>query len=249
MMLWLKKNYQSSIDPKIKVPSFIGSLFNWRPKSLTIPDESKYQKYIDSIKVSDLNREMINHIITAIMKSLLLDLMSEYLNHNTPEIPERSYWLRVLDYLRTGHPFIEPYTFFHCILFIIHTITAFSVMWNANCIIYGIVLKLLLYNDTDKNKDKHRKQREDSKSLKTNIKEWLILTIFYTKPLMDKPYVSTSPRDLWSNQWHQVYNQVFQELGYLPVKHYFKRNKTIGSALGTCAAFLISGLFHEYLAA
>ncbi|CAG8819089.1 231_t:CDS:2, partial [Racocetra persica] len=83
------------------------------------------------------------------------------------------------------------------------------------------------------------KQRENSKTLKAIIKEWLILTIFYTKPLMGNPYFSTSPRDLWSNQWHQVYHQVFQELGYLPVKNYFKRNQTLGRALGICAAFLI----------
>ncbi|CAG8653853.1 4632_t:CDS:1, partial [Cetraspora pellucida] len=58
--MWLKKNYQSSVDSKVKVPSFIGSLCNWRPKSVTIPDESKHKKYIDAIKVSDLNQEMIN---------------------------------------------------------------------------------------------------------------------------------------------------------------------------------------------
>ncbi|CAG8617042.1 31585_t:CDS:2 [Racocetra persica] len=147
MLLWLKKNYQSSINPKIKVPSFIGSFFNWRPKSVTIPDESKYQKYIDSIKVSDLNREMINNIIMSMVKFLLSDLMSEYLKNSKPEIPERSY----------------------------------------------------------------------------------------------------SPRDLWSNQWHQIYNQIFQELGYLPVRNCFKHNKTLGRALGICAAFLISGVFHDYI--
>ncbi|CAG8675019.1 6628_t:CDS:1 [Cetraspora pellucida] len=248
MMLWLKKNHQSLIDPKIKVPSFIGSLFNWRPDAVTIPDESKYQKYIDSIKVSDLNQEMINHITTTIMKFLLLDLMSEYLNNNTPEISERSYLLRVLDYLRTGRPFIEAYTFFHCVLFIIHVIISFKLIWNTNCIVYGMILKFLLSNDIDKNRDKNRKQRQESKSLKTIIKEWLILSIFYTKPIMGNPYFSTSPRDLWSNQWHQIYNHVFQELGYLPVKNYFGCNKTLGRALGICSAFLISGLFHDYLA-
>ncbi|RIB16605.1 hypothetical protein C2G38_2189457 [Gigaspora rosea] len=47
MMIWLKKNYQSSIDSKI--PSFTASLFNWRPNVVKIPDESRHQKYIDSI--------------------------------------------------------------------------------------------------------------------------------------------------------------------------------------------------------
>ncbi|CAG8539197.1 5657_t:CDS:2 [Cetraspora pellucida] len=248
MMLWLKKNYQFSVDSKIKVPSFIGSLCNWRPKSITIPDESKYQKYIDSIKVSDLNREMINNTIKLIIKSLILRLLSEYLKNNEPIISERSYGLRILDYLRTGHPFIETYTFFFCILYIIRAILLFSQSWNIYCIIYGIILRLLLSNDNDKNKDKNRKQRDESKSLKIIIKEWLILSIFYTKPLMGNPWFSTSPRDLWSNQWHQILNQVFQELGYFPIKNYFKHNKTIGRMLGICSAFLLSGLLHDYLA-
>ncbi|CAG8725765.1 1719_t:CDS:1 [Cetraspora pellucida] len=247
-MLWLKKNYQFSIDSKIKVPSFIGSLCNWRPKSITIPDESKYQKYIDSIKVSDLNREMINNTTKLVIKSLLLELLSEYLKNNKPEIPKRSYGLRVLDYLRTGRPFIETYVIFFCILHIISAIIFFSQMWNVYCIIYGIILRPLLFNDMDKNKDKNRKQREESKSLKTIIKEWLILSIFYTKPLIGHPYFSTSPRDLWSNQWHQILNQVFQELGYFPIKNYFKNNKTLGRVLGICSAFLLSGLLHDYLA-
>ncbi|CAG8837582.1 349_t:CDS:1, partial [Cetraspora pellucida] len=67
----VEKNYQFSVDSKIKVPSFIGSL--------TIPDESKYQKYINSIKVSDLNREMINNRTELIVKSLFLELLSKYL--------------------------------------------------------------------------------------------------------------------------------------------------------------------------
>ncbi|CAG8464837.1 8943_t:CDS:1, partial [Racocetra fulgida] len=174
--------------------------------------------------------------------------MSEYLKNNKPQFPERSYGLRVLDYLRTGHPFIETYAFFFCILYITCAMIFISLAWNIDCIIYGIILKPLLSNDTDKNKDKPRKQRENSKSFKTIIKEWLIISIFYTKPLMGNPYFSTSPRDLWSNQWHQTFNQTFQELGYLPVKNYFKRNKTLGRALGICAAFLISGVLHDYIA-
>ncbi|RIB01102.1 hypothetical protein C2G38_1048133 [Gigaspora rosea] len=243
MIIWLKKNYQSSIDSKIKIPSFAASLFNWRPNAVKIPDESKYQKYIDSINVTDLNIEMINHTIKAITKFVILDLIAEYLRHNKPEFPERSYGLRVLDYLRTGHPFIEPYTFFYCIIFIILVIIAFSLGWNIDCIIFGIILKPLLSGNVNKNR-----KREESKPFKTNLKEWLILTIFYTKPLMDKPYFSTGPRDLWSNQWHQIYHQSFQELGYLPVQSYFKHNKPLGQLLGTFSVFLISGLFHEYIA-
>ncbi|CAG8711559.1 5329_t:CDS:1, partial [Dentiscutata heterogama] len=102
MTTWLKKNFQSSIDSKIKIPSFTASLFNWRPNAVTIPDESKYQRYIDSIKVKDLNQEIINNTIKAIINFVILDLIVEYLRINKPEFLERSYGLRVLDYLRTG---------------------------------------------------------------------------------------------------------------------------------------------------
>ncbi|CAG8595859.1 2414_t:CDS:1 [Dentiscutata erythropus] len=243
MIIWLKRNYQSSIDSKIKIPSFIGSLFNWRPDAVTIPDKQKYQKYIDFIEVTDLNKEMINHTINAIIKFVILDLIGEYLRDNKPEIPERSYGLRVLDYLRTGHPFTDRYIFFHCILLIFILIVSFSLVWNINCIIYGMFLKPLLTNNVNE-----KRKLEKSKYFKTQLKEWLITSIFYTKPIMGKPYFSTGPRDLWSKQWHQILNQSFKELGYLPVRNCFKHNKTLGQVLGTCSVFLISGLFHDYIA-
>ncbi|CAG8635728.1 7122_t:CDS:2, partial [Cetraspora pellucida] len=96
----VEKNYQFFVDSKIKVPSFIGSL--------TIPDEPKYQKYIDSIKVSDLNREM-----------------------------------------------------------------------------------------------------KTTRRIKTIIKEWLIISIFYTKPFVGNPWFSTSPRDLW---FIKYINKIFKNL-------------------------------------
>ncbi|CAG8589609.1 2831_t:CDS:1 [Dentiscutata erythropus] len=243
MIIWMKKNYQFSKDSKIKIPSFIESLFNLRPNALTIPDNSNYQKYIDSITVADLNSEMINHTIKTIVKSVILEFLIKYLRNNRPEIPERSYGLRVLDYFFTGHPFIETYTFFYCILWIISVIMNFSIMWNVNCLAFGIILRPLLSNGENKNE----KLRE-SKSFKIIVKEWLILSIFYTKPLMCNPYFSTSPRDFWSNQWQQLYYEAFQELGYLPVRKYFRNNKTLGHVLGICAVYLISGLFHDYIA-
>ncbi|CAG8712421.1 25013_t:CDS:2 [Gigaspora margarita] len=213
MIIWMKKNYQFSIDSKTKIPSFIGSLFNWRPNAMTIPEDSNYQKYIDSIKVTDLNLEMINHLIKIIIKSVILGFLVKFLKNNRPEIPERSYALRVLDYLWTG------------------------LFWNSNCIIYGIILRPLLSNGVNGDK----KLQEEQKSFKIIAKEWLILTIFYTKPLMGNPYFSISPRDFWSNQWQQLFHLSFKEIGYLPVQKYFSHNRTLGNVLGICAVYLLSG--------
>ncbi|RIB22169.1 membrane bound O-acyl transferase family-domain-containing protein [Gigaspora rosea] len=243
MIIWMKKNYQFSIDSKTKIPSFIGSLFNWRPNAITISEDSNYQKYIDSITVKDLNLEMINHIIKIIIKSVILGFLVKFLRNNVPEIPERSYALRVLDYLWAGRPFIDLYTYFYCYLWISYAIINFSVIWNFNCIIYGLILRPLLSNCV-----KGDKKPQEQKSLKINAKEWLILTIFYTQPLMSNPYFSISPRDFWSNQWHQMFYLAFQELGYLPVRKYFSHNRTLGNMLGICAVFLISGLVHDYIA-
>ncbi|CAG8631186.1 43574_t:CDS:1 [Gigaspora margarita] len=234
-----EKNYQNSIDPKVKIPSFTGSLFNWRPKAVKAPDESRNQ---NNITVTDLNKELKNHTIKAIIKVVIMDFLSEYLSYNKLEFSERSYILRVLDSLRTGRPFIEPHTFFCCIIFILYAFLAFSIMWNFSCIIFGIILKPLLSDNVNKNKN-----REVSKSFKTNLKKWLIDTIFNMKPLMGVPYFSTGPRDLWSNQWHQIYQEIFKELGYNPIQNYFKHNKFLGRILGIYSAFLISGLFHEYI--
>ncbi|KAF0502410.1 toxin biosynthesis protein [Gigaspora margarita] len=244
MIIWMKKNYQFSIDSKTKIPSFIGSLFNWRPNAMTIPEDSNYQKYIDSIKVTDLNLEMINHLIKIIIKSVILGFLVKFLKNNRPEIPERSYALRVLDYLWTGRPFIDIYTFFYCLLWIFYVLINFSVFWNSNCIIYGIILRPLLSNGINGDK----KLQEEQKSFKIIAKEWLILTIFYTKPLMGNPYFSISPRDFWSNQWQQLFHLSFKEIGYLPVQKYFSHNRTLGNVLGICAVYLLSGLIHDYIA-
>ncbi|CAG8580246.1 3027_t:CDS:1, partial [Cetraspora pellucida] len=211
MIIWMKKNYQFSIDLKTKFPSFVSTLFNWRINGITISYETNYQKYIDSITVKDLNLKMINHLIKAITKFVILDLLLEYLKDNKPEIPERSYALRVLDYLITGHPFTETYTFVYCFLWSILIILSFSLVWNKACILFGIILRPLLSNSVKENE-----KLQESKSLKMIIKEWLILSLFYTKPLMGNPFLSIDPRDFWSNQWHQIYNEPFHELGYFP---------------------------------
>ncbi|CAG8654528.1 17212_t:CDS:1, partial [Cetraspora pellucida] len=241
MIIWMKKNYQFSIDPKTKFPSFVSTLFNWRINGITIPYETNYQKYIDSITVKDLNLKMINHLIKAITKFVIRDLLKEYLKYNKPEIPERSYILRVLDYFITGHPFTETYTFFYCFLWSIFIILSFSLVWDNACILFGIILRPLLSNSLKENE-----KLQESKSLKMIIKEWLILSLFYTKPLMGNPFLSIDPRDFWSNQWHQIYSETFHELGYFPVRTYFKHNKTLGRVLGICSVYLISGLFHDY---
>ncbi|CAG8745172.1 612_t:CDS:2, partial [Racocetra persica] len=215
-------------NSKTKFPSFVSTLFNWRIDVVTIPpDEKNYQKYIDSITVTDLNFKIINHLIKAVIKFVILNLLVEYLKYNKPEIPKRSYRLRVLDYLITGHPFIETYTFFYCFLWSIHIILAFSLVWNKACILFGIILRPLLSDSVKENK-----KLQEPKSLKIIIKEWLILSLFYTKPLMGNPILSTDPRDFWSNQWHQVYGEIFHDLGYLPVRNYFKHNKILGRMLG-----------------
>ncbi|CAG8526107.1 9356_t:CDS:2 [Dentiscutata heterogama] len=236
MLIWMKK-----IQYLNENPSFISSLFNWRPHALTIPDKNNYQGYIESITNKELNLYIIKRTILMFGKFLFFDFLIEFLLDNEPEIPEKLYILRIFDYFVTGHQIISLYNFFYCNIYLLLTYVTFSFGWDVQIILFGIILNPLLFI---KNKGK---QSEENKSYITHIKEWLILTIFYTKPLVDKPFLSTSPRDFWSNRWHSIYRECFRDLFYFPVRNFFKSNRNIGYILGILLVYFISGILHDYI--
>ncbi|CAG8494143.1 10427_t:CDS:2 [Acaulospora morrowiae] len=81
------------------------------------------------------------------------------------------------------------------------------------------------------------------------MKEWLVLMIFHSKPPFNRPYLSNSPRDMWTNRWHSVFLETFKELAYYPTKNLTvnKFGRKLGNALGVMSVFLVSALFHEYI--
>ncbi|KAI8442740.1 hypothetical protein BY996DRAFT_3976411 [Phakopsora pachyrhizi] len=66
----------------------------------------------------------------------------------------------------------------------------------------------------------------------------------------DRPYLSNSLRDFWSNRWHSQLKQIFVEFGsnpiqYLSINLLGIRSRNLLRILRVFGAFFISGLFHE----
>ncbi|CAJ0757174.1 6625_t:CDS:2 [Entrophospora sp. SA101] len=80
----------------------------------------------------------------------------------------------------------------------------------------------------------------------SSLKIWLVSTLFYSKPMFDQPYLSSSPRDFWSNRWHQLIHESFVELAYKPSKSHLKPN-ILGEIIGVLGSFFISAAIHEYI--
>lgn len=58
-------------------------------------------------------------------------------------------------------------------------------------------------------------------------------------PLFDSPWLSTSLACFWGKRWHQLFHEVFVELGGKPLERY------LGKAGLVMGAFTISALLHE----
>ena len=95
---------------------------------------------------------------------------------------------------------------------------------------------------------------------------YLALWSIPSRPGFDKPYLSTSVRELWGKRWHQVRKltaldslrsrlsvQMLREnlktIGYHPVRELCRRrgvSDRVAQALGVFTVFVMSALMHEY---
>src|SRR5205085_10526444 len=73
--------------------------------------------------------------------------------------------------------------------------------------------------------------------------------LFNTKHVFSEPWIASSPRDFWSYRWQSILNEIFKELGYLPVRNLFAPfvPRKIANMMGVLGALGVSALFHEYL--
>ena len=65
--------------------------------------------------------------------------------------------------------------------------------------------------------------REKATSFKekiSSIKRWCISFLFDTQYIFNSPWLSTSPKEFWSFRWHTCYNDLWKELGYIPLHNY-----------------------------
>ena len=115
-----------------------------------------------------------------------------------------------------------------------------------------IIYRLFFHSTSEKNN--HKSILIQSSILTTSeyihLKEWFIDTLFNTKPFFNEPWMSSSPRDFWSFRWHVTFNELYKELGFLPVRNLFSSifSRKISNSFGVLGALGISALQHEYLA-
>ncbi|CAG8501852.1 5474_t:CDS:1 [Funneliformis caledonium] len=231
MLIWLKKCKQ-----KIKeTPPFFLTLFFWR-KDYT--GSTKSNK--NSMTKEKLKSYLIQKSIKLFFRFLFHETCLYFLETFPPTIPDRSYPLRIIDYLLLNkNTFIAtPYTLFYCYVYAGFLAHNMDYAYNR----FLVIIALIWYiqkNSSDKNSSTNSKVEF--------INQYLITLLFDTPSLFNQPYLSISPSDLWGRRWHQILRECFFELGYLPIRSLFLKYQVLGHDMGLIASFTCSGIFHEYL--
>ncbi|CAJ0826062.1 398_t:CDS:2 [Entrophospora sp. SA101] len=239
MLLWLKKSTATTIKKHEEIEKdfkpFIWTLFHWRKTdnfSTTNYDNLSCinDKIINSTNFSDSikKKEQINH--KPYLLSRLFSLLETFLIREVCLIFLESFTVSIPD---------RPY-----ILRIMDYIIASFKLASTSP-----PPQLLLMDQT-----------LDHISLSASApfvtSSTILLYCYCYKPLFNKPWLSSNPKDLWSKRWHQIFNESFKELGYYPIKNLLvslfpnyckEKNMVVGNVLGLFASFLCSGIFHEYI--
>ncbi|CAG8706625.1 8722_t:CDS:1 [Racocetra persica] len=241
MLAWLKKcsNQQEEHDP------FYKSLFYWRKPnkksfikseshidihSIIIPTKLKtfFQndnpEYYDNTTKTLKRGQMIPYLFYRLQKLIFIcgiqEIVVTFLEIYVPTVPSQSYPLRIFNYLVN----IDSSQLFISYFYVLYSYIYAGFLYINMSWLYEMVLLccalifcgILLYEDI--NKGKNVKIKNDDQFYKglIAIKRWLISFLFETPMLFDVPYLSSSPKDFWSNRWQQMYHQSFTELAYKP---------------------------------
>ncbi|CAG8748230.1 21776_t:CDS:1, partial [Racocetra persica] len=103
-MVWLKKTYKfvgrkNEIDAKLEKSKFIPfwwTLFSWRRNDLS---RQKSQKNIPQPLTSQqVNSLLFLSIMSFIPRLIIREIWACIIEYFSPEVPERTYALRILDY-------------------------------------------------------------------------------------------------------------------------------------------------------
>lgn len=73
--------------------------------------------------------------------------------------------------------------------------------------------------------------------------------IYNYESLFKNPWLSTNPKDLWGNRWHQMFRELYIEVIYHPLKNTLKLRykNNIAHIFSILLVFISSGLIHEYI--
>ncbi|CAI2193544.1 6403_t:CDS:1, partial [Funneliformis geosporum] len=262
MLMFVQSNraYLNQKDSKQKkeFKSFLWTLFNLRLNSYIIPpnnensNEKENSLIITSPTTSLINQKIINRIIITFAKLLILELVMFNAITNTMMIPEKSYQLRLIEFFTKGIPAVTIPLMLQYLNFLIYIYLALSVYaYDLYIIISAVFYRFFLHSSSKEINDRPILIKSGLliSSEYFSLKEWMITTIFNTKHMFDVPWIASSPRDFWSVRWHLLANEIFKELGFLPVKNVFTPivSKKIANMMGVLGAFVVSSLLHEYL--
>ncbi|CAG8699932.1 22964_t:CDS:2 [Cetraspora pellucida] len=232
-MVWLKKTYKfvgrknenAAKSEKCKFVPFWWTLFSWRRNDLS---RQKNQKIIpQTLSSQKVNSLLFLSIFNFIPRLIIHEIWACIIEYFSPEVPERPYALRILDYFYAqtqSSAITSPYMLFYCYLYggflyqnmdyVFHLFKVFAavLLW----IIYLIHMTLYLHS---------------------------LLTT--TPQLFNKPFLSQNPKDFWSKRWHQMYRSSFTELGYFPIINFLENFNNSSSLRVTLFSRVNSaGKFH-----
>ncbi|POG75024.1 hypothetical protein GLOIN_2v1569819 [Rhizophagus irregularis DAOM 181602=DAOM 197198] len=239
MLIWLKKSLN---DPSYIKP-FVWSLFYWRAKEGNIPIMRQDDLLKQGITKDRLESYINRHYIIYLCVWILYMICAQFSELFVPDIPKTSFPIRVIEYFfYDGPPFTSLFNLFYCYIY------AGALFFSINYLYEVIILSsahLLKYIYSTPNSFLHRTLTNDQLN---SLKLWLISLLFYSKPIFNQPYLSENPRELWSIRWHQMFHEIFVELGYKPACYLFSSFPAkLQKIFGTLASFAISGILHEYI--
>ncbi|CAB4411801.1 unnamed protein product [Rhizophagus irregularis] len=233
MMIWLKKCLYAEKEKQIG--PFYLTMFYWRKS----PEKTNKSR---EISIKDINIYIIKRIIILLFKWILFEILYRWITNNIPEIPEGIYPVRIFNWITKGIPALTPFLLFYYAVTTFFVTIMLSLGYDLFLIINGIFLRFLITLKDEKSIFFFEKQHMK------HIKEWCISMMYDTNHMFRYPYLSTSPRDLWSFRWQLFLNESFKELAYLPARNLFiNRSKNFRDAIGVLAAFTMSAILHEYL--
>ncbi|RIA86165.1 hypothetical protein C1645_878855 [Glomus cerebriforme] len=264
MLLFLKFNRtylnQNKLDQKKEFKPYLLTLFNWRLNSYIIPPTSKISNEKETLSIikspttSQINKKLINRFIIIIAKWFIFEFAIFILLISTKcviEIPKTAYQIRLIEFITKGIPPITMSSMLHYLNFLVIIYLWLSLNYEITTIIVAIFFRFFFHSTSENNSHKPILIQSGllTPSEYVSLKDWIISFLFNTKHLFSEPLMSSSPRDFWSIRWQLLLNEIFKELGYLPIKNLFTPivPKKIANMMGVLGAFCVSALLHEYL--
>ncbi|GBC08094.1 hypothetical protein RclHR1_00790044 [Rhizophagus clarus] len=232
----------SLMDPNSTKP-FAWLLFFWRPKEGDIPIMKQEDLLKQGITKDHLESYINHHYKRYLCVWVLYMICAQFTELFVPDIPETPFPIRVIEYFFYGGPlFTSLFNLFYCYIY------AGALFLSMNYLYELIIISsahLLNYIYSSPNSLLHRKLTKDQLD---SLKLWLISLLFYSKSIFDEPYLSKNPRELWSIRWHQMFHEIFVELGYKPICYLFSPFPVkLQKIFGILGSFAISGILHEYI--